>query len=258
MKKPLSKIFETAESLSGGWHMLGKVFSVLFKKPDDVSNIYKQMTRVGYESLPIVLLSSLFTGMVLALQSGVASTRIFDQALFMGTLVSFSMVLELGPVLTAIVIAGRVGASITAEIATMKVTEQLDALYSLGTTPEKYLVAPLFIAMLVMLPIVTLFANVVGVFGGYVISVYKFNIPGSVYINDIITYVTNIHVLHGLIKSFFFAFIIVTISCYKGLTASGGAFGVGRNTTRAVVASIVTILISDYFLSTMLTSLGLI
>ncbi len=258
MKTPVRKIIDTAESVAGGWRMLKKVAALVFKKPDEPANIYRQMVRVGYESLPIVLLSALFTGMVLALQSGVASTRIFDQALFMGTLVSFSMVLELGPVLTAIVIAGRVGASITAEIGTMKVSEQLDALYTLGTTPEKYLAVPLFISMLTMVPVATLFANITGIFGGYIIAVSRFNIPGSVYINDIITYLTNIHVLHGLIKSFFFGFIIVTVCCYKGFTTSGGASGVGKSTTRAVVVSIVSILISDYFLSTLLTSLGLI
>ncbi len=251
-------LLETAESIFRGWVMVKKTAGIMFQKPDDPGNIYRQMSRVGYESLPIVLLSALFTGMVLALQSGVASTRLFDQAIFMGTLVSFSIVLELGPVLTAIVVAGRVGASVTAEIGSMKVSEQIDALYTLGTTPEKYLVAPLFISMLLMLPVITLFANITGVFGGYVIAVSRFSVPGSVYINDIITHLTTVHVAHGLIKSFFFAFIIASVSCYNGLSASGGASGVGRSTTRAVVISIVSILISDYFLSSFLTSVGLI
>jgi len=252
------KIILSAESMGGAAEMLRNVGSIVFKKPDSVDNIFKQMVRVGVDSLPIVLLSSLFTGMVLALQSGVASTKVFDEAIFMGTLVSFSMVLELGPVLTALVIAGRIGASITAEIGSMKVSEQIDALYTLGTTPEKYLVVPLFIATLAMLPVVTLIADITGIWGGYIVSTGYFNIPGSVYNNDILTHLQIIHFIHGLIKSVVFAFIIVTVSCYKGLSTHGGAEGVGRSTTRAVVISMILILVGDYFVSMLLNSLGVI
>ncbi|MFW6134499.1 MAG: MlaE family ABC transporter permease [Elusimicrobiota bacterium] len=252
------KTLQTADSVGGASSMILTTVGLLFEKYKEPQNILKQMVRVGVNSLPIVLLSALFTGMVLALQSGVASTNIFDQAVFMGTLVSFSMVLELGPVLTAIVVSGRVGASITAEIGTMKVTEQIDALYTLGTTPEKYLVLPLFIATLTMLPIITLIADLTGILGGYVVSTNVFDIPGNVYKNDIISYLQVIHFLHGLIKSVFFAFIMVTVSCYKGLTTSGGAEGVGNSTTRAVVVSMVLILVADYFLSSLLNSLGII
>jgi len=234
------------------------VFGWIFRKPDDVKMIFKQMVRVGVESLPIVLLSALFTGMVLALQSGVASTRIFNEPVFMGTLVSFSMVLELGPVLTALVVAGRVGASITAELGTMKVTEQIDALYMLGTTPEKYLAAPLFISAIIMVPIITLLADLTGIWGGYIVSIMTFDIPASVYRNDIVSHLQIVHFMHGLIKSAFFAFIMVAVSCYKGFTTSGGAEGVGSSTTRAVVVSMILILVTDYFLSTLLNSLGII
>jgi phospholipid/cholesterol/gamma-HCH transport system permease protein len=168
------------------------------------------------------------------------------------------MVLELGPVLTALVVTGRVGASITAELGSMKVSEQLDALYTLGTTPEKYLVVPLFLAFLTMLPIITLFADVVGIYGGYIISSMSFDIPGDVYKNDILSNLSVVHFSHGLIKSFFFAFIIVTVSCYKGITTSGGAEGVGRSTTRAVVVSMILVLVLDYFLSSLLNSIGII
>jgi phospholipid/cholesterol/gamma-HCH transport system permease protein len=237
------KIEKTANSVGGAADMVLNVARLLFQKPDDPKNLFKQMVRVGVNSMPIVLLSALFTGMVLALQSGVASIKLFDQAIFMGPLVSFSMVLELGPVLTAMVVSGRVGASITAEIGTMKVTEQIDALYTLGTTPEKYLVAPLFIATIAMLPLVTLIADLTGIWGGYVVTITAFDVPGSVYINDI---VSNLQI------------IIVMVSCYKGLTTSGGAEGVGRATTRAVVVSMVLILVTDYFLSSLLNSLGII
>ncbi len=238
--------------------MLASVSRSLFGKPDSVQNIFKQLVRVGVESLPIVLLSALFTGMVLSLQSGVASLRLFGQPIFLGSLVSFTMVLELGPVLTAMVVAGRVGASITAEIGTMKVTEQIDALYTLGTTPEKYLVTPLFFSTVVMLPMITLLAILTGIFGGYVISIVAFNIPGNVYMNEILSYLRIVHFVHGLIKSAFFGFIIATVSCYKGLATSGGAEGVGKSTTRAVVISMVLILVSDFFLTSLLNSLGVI
>lgn len=247
-----------ADGVGGAANMVRNIAGLLFEKPDDASNIFKQMVRVGVNSLPIVLLSSLFTGMVLALQSGVASTKVFDEAIFMGTLVSFAMVLELGPVLTGMVIAGRVGASITAEIGTMKVTEQIDALYTLGTTPEKYLAVPLFIATMTMIPIITLIGDVTGIWGGYVVSIHAFDVPGSVYRNDVLTHLQVVHFIHGLIKSVVFAFIIVTVSCYKGLTTSGGAEGVGRSTTNAVVISMILILVLDYFISTLLNSLGII
>ncbi|MFC2048630.1 MlaE family ABC transporter permease [Elusimicrobiota bacterium] len=246
-----------AEEIGGAAYFIRNVFFALFRKPDDINNIFKQMVRVGVDSLPIVILSALFTGMVLALQSGVASIKVFDEAIFIGTLVSFAIVLELGPVLTALVISGRIGASITAELGTMKVSEQLDALYMLGTTPEKYLAAPLFIAMLIMLPAITLLADVTGVWGGYLISVTTFDVPGGVYTNDVLTHLQIVHFVHGLIKSVFFAFIIVSVSCYRGFKTAGGAEGVGKSTTRAVVLSMVLILVSDYFLSTLLNAMGL-
>lgn len=251
-------ILLSAEDVGDAAGMVKNIIVLIFCKPDDIKYIFKQMVRVGVDSIPIVLLSSLFTGMVLALQSGVASLKVFDEAIFMGTLVSFSMVLELGPVLTAIVISGRVGASITAEIGAMKVSEQLDALYTLGTTPEKYLGVPLFIAMIIMLPVITLIADVTGIWGGYIVSVGSFDIPGSVYKNDILTHLELVHFAHGLIKSVVFAFIIVTVSCHKGFTTKGGAEGVGRSTTRAVVYSMTLILVSDFFISTLLNALGLL
>ena len=238
--------------------MVASVGYWIFRKPDGTDHLFKQMVRVGVESVPIVILASLFTGMVLALQSGVASIRLFNQPVFMGTLVSFTMVLELGPVLTAMVVAGRVGASISAELGTMKVTEQLDALYTLGTTPERYLVTPLFISMLIMLPVLTLFADILGIIGGYLVTVYSFGIPGSVYMNDVLSYLSIIHFTHGLIKAVFFGFIIVTVSSYRGIKTSGGAEGVGKSTTQAVVISMVLILVSDYFLTMLLNAMGII
>ncbi len=238
--------------------MVKKILFYIFKSWDNPKNVKKQMVRIGFDSLPLVLLAALFTGMVLALQSGIASQKLFDRPVFMGLLVSFSMVLELGPVLTALVISGRIGASIAAQLGTMKVSDQLDALYTLGTSPEQYLGVPLFIAILIMLPAITLMANITGIWGGYIVTTRSFNVSGSIYLNDILSHLQIIHFIHGLIKSFFFGFIIVTVSCYKGFNTTGGAEGVGKSTTQAVVYSMLFILISDYFLSQLLNSLGII
>ncbi len=216
-----------------------------------------QMVRIGVESLPVATLTSFFTGMVLALQSGTTSKDLFNEPLYVGTLVGFSMVKELGPVLTAFVVAGRAAAAITAEIGTMKVTEQIDALYTLGTNPVRYLVIPRYIAMLVVLPLLTVFADFTGTFGGFVVSVTKLSIPSSVYWDDILTFMKNKHFFHGFIKTFFFAIAITTVCCYKGLNTRGGAEGVGRSTTAAVVASMVSILVIDYFVTAILVVLGI-
>jgi phospholipid/cholesterol/gamma-HCH transport system permease protein len=159
-------------------------------------------------------------------------------------------------VLTAVVIAGRVGAAIAAELGTMKVTEQLDALYTLGTNPVRYLAVPRFIACVTSIPILTLLADFIGVFGGWVVAVYRLGVPGTTYINEIKELGWK-EVSHGVTKSFVFAAIIVIISCYKGFTCEGGAEGVGKATTSAVVVSMVLILVMDYFLSAILVSFGI-
>ncbi len=216
----------------------------------------KQMSGVGVNSLPVTALTSFFTGMVLALQSGYASRNIFNEPIYVGTIVAFSLIKELGPVLTATVVAGRVGAAFAAEIGTMKVTEQIDALYTLGTNPIKYLVVPRMLACVLMLPVLSIFSDFIGVFGGYFVSVTKLGINPGQYWNDIFDFLIVKDFLHGLIKSVFFAGIIALVSCHKGLECSGGAEGVGKATTSAVVTSIVLILVSDYFLSTFLMSIG--
>lgn len=216
-----------------------------------------QMVEVGVKSLPVTALTSLSTGMVLALQSGYATRNIFNEPIYLGTVVALSLIKELGPLLTAVVVVGRVGAAFAAEIGTMKVTEQIDALYTLGTNPIKYLVIPRVLACLAMMPILTVFSDFIGVFGGYFISVTKFSITPGQYWSDIFDFLVVKDFIHGLIKSVFFAGIIAIVSCYKGLECSGGAQGVGKSTTSAVVTSIVLILVSDYFLSNLLMSVGL-
>ena len=232
-------------------------FKWMFRKPYNINNIINQMVIIGVHSLPVTSLTALFTGMVLALQTGYSSLNMFNEPLYVGTVVGFSIVKELGPVLTAIVISGRVGARITAELGTMKVTEQIDALYTLGTNPVKYLAVPRFIACLCLIPVLTVFSIFWGITGGLIVSIFKLNVPLTIYRDDILNYMVIGDLFHGLIKSFFFGFIIVLVSCYKGFTTKGGAEGVGRSTTEAVVTSMVLILVSDYFISSILVAFNI-
>ncbi|MBI5554678.1 MAG: ABC transporter permease [Elusimicrobia bacterium] len=224
----------------------------MFRRPFDFKNISKQMNEVGVNSLVVASLTSVSVGMVMAMQTGAASKNILNEPLFVGTAVGFSIVKELGPVLTAIVIAGRVGAAITAELGTMRVTEQIDALYTLGANPVKYLVVPRFLACVVMVPILTIYSNILGILGGLFISVYKLAIPSTRYYHDIVDFMRSKDIIHGLIKCVVFGIIIALISCYKGFTTKGGAAGVGKATTQSVVLSMVLILVSDTFLTNIL------
>lgn len=209
-------------------------------------NLADQMEKVGVASFPLVFLTALFTGMVLALQSAYQLQKIAAET-YIGSLVALSMVRELGPVLTALVIAGRVGAAITAEVGTMRVTEQIDALQTLGTDPVRYLAVPRLAALLVMLPILTVYADLIGVLGGYLVGVYKLGIGSSLYMNMTWDSLTIKDVFTGLFKAAVFAAIISTISCYEGFETSGGAEGVGRSTTLSVVISFILIITADCF-----------
>ncbi|MDD5436629.1 MAG: ABC transporter permease [Candidatus Omnitrophica bacterium] len=208
--------------------------------------VFEQMAKIGVDSLPIVFLISMFTGMVLALQSAYQMQR-FSAEMYIASLVAFSMTRELGPVLTALIVAGRIGASITAELGTMKVTEQIDAMETLATNPIKYLVVPRFFALIVMLPFLTIYSDIVGVLGGYLIGVYKLGISHAMYMKNTWQPLKYKDVFTGLIKSFFFGVIICIVACYEGMTAEGGAEGVGRATTRSVVVSFILIIASDCF-----------
>lgn len=237
--------------------LLGQIIFWIFRRPYDLKNINKQMNEVGVNSLIVASLTSISVGMVLALQMGAASRNILGEPLYVGTAVGFSMIKELGPVLTSIVIAGRVGAAITAELGTMRVTEQIDALYTLGANPVKYLVVPRFLACVVMVPVLTVYSNILGILGGYFVSVYKMAIPGTRYYHDIIDFIRGADIAHGLIKCVVFGIIIALISCYKGFTTEGGAEGVGKATTQSVVISMVLILVSDTFLTNILQFIGI-
>jgi phospholipid/cholesterol/gamma-HCH transport system permease protein len=208
--------------------------------------VIDQLNKVGVNSILIIFLITIFTGIVLALQSAYALKQ-FEASIYIPAMVALSITRELGPVLTALIIAGKVGASMTAEIGTMKVTEQIDALESLAADPVSYLVVPRFFALLIAVPILTIYGDLVGIFGGYLVGVTKLGISSRLYINLSVDSLVYKDVGTGLIKSVFFAMVIALVSCYEGMRTKGGAEGVGRSTTMSVVISFILILTLDCF-----------
>ena len=250
------KIITVSESTGEVILLVRRTAFWFFRAPLNRKLVFSQMLEMGAKTFPVTSLTIVFTGMVLALQTGSSSIRVFNEPLFIGTAVGHSIAKELGPVLTALVFCGRIGAAIAAELGTMKVTEQIDALYTLGTNPVRYLAVPRFLAALTMLPLLAVYADLMGIFGGLIISVVQLKISSTVYWDEILQINTDVFT-HGFIKSFVFALIIVAISCYKGFTTSGGAEGVGKSTTSAVVISMVMVLVSDYFVSAILVAFGI-
>jgi phospholipid/cholesterol/gamma-HCH transport system permease protein len=216
--------------------------------PVEIRNVIKQMLDVGVKSVSVVIVTGLFTGMVLALQTFTGFKRFGAESL-VGSVVALSLTREMGPVLTGLIVAGRAGAAMAAELGTMRVTEQIDALETLATNPVKYLIVPRFIAGIVMLPALTVIADIIGIIGGFLITVGLFGASSALYWRRTWDILTVDDVYHGLLKACFFGASIALISCYKGFYSEGGAEGVGKATTGAVVVSFMTILISDYFLS---------
>lgn len=221
---------------------------LLFTGPLYLKNIFNQMVQVGYYSIPVVGMTAIFTGAVLALQSYTGFSR-FSAEGAIATIVVLSITRELGPVLTALMVISRVGASMAAEIATMKVTEQIDALTTLSTNPIKYLVTPRIIATILVMPCLVIIADIIGIMGGYLISVYKLNFNSSIYLSSTFKYLEVKDVTSGLIKSIIFGLIISSTSCYYGFNSKRGAQGVGEATTNAVVISSLLILLSNYFVT---------
>jgi phospholipid/cholesterol/gamma-HCH transport system permease protein len=207
--------------------------------------ILRQMVDIGYYSLPVVGLTAIFTGMVLALQSHTGFSR-FEAQSAVATIVVLSMTRELGPVLAGLMVAGRVGASMAAELGTMRVTEQLDALTTLSTDPFKYLVWPRLLAGLLMLPLLVLVADVIGVFGGYLVGIYKLGFSPYEYLNRTFEFLETQDVVSGLVKAAVFGFLIALMGCYQGYNSAGGAQGVGAATTKAVVSASILILTANY------------
>ncbi|MCB1883972.1 MAG: ABC transporter permease [Geminicoccaceae bacterium] len=205
----------------------------------------RMLVEIGYYSLPVVGLTAIFTGMVLALQSYTGFSR-FEAQSAIPTIVVISMTRELGPVLAGLMVAGRVGASMAAELGTMRVTEQIDALSTLSTDPFRYLVFPRILAGLVCLPFLVLVADIIGVMGGLLVGAYKLGFPAGEWIQSTLDYLQPEDVTSGLVKAGVFGFIITLMGCYQGYNSGRGAQGVGTATTQAVVAASIMILVSNY------------
>ena len=224
-----------------------------FSRPFYYRDVVEQFDAIGLGSLTVVILTGMFTGAVLALQSGFTLDQ-FGARTAVGRLVSASMVKELGPVLTALMVTGRVGSGIAAELGSMMVTDQINALRALGTDPIRKLAVPRVLAGLLMVPILTIISNFVGMLGAWFITVWQLRVASSVYWNSVIDGLYIEDVWMGLIKPFFLGFVLVTIGVHVGLRTSGGTQGVGRATTNAVVAGSVAVLVVDFFVTKILFS----
>ena len=229
-------------------------FRALLSPPYYFRDIVEQFESIGIGSLTVVLLAGFFTGAVLALQTGITLDQ-FGARPFVGRLVSASMVKELGPVLTGLMLAGRIGSGIAAELGSMVVTDQINALRTLGTDPVRKLVVPRVLAGFFMAPVLTVIANTVGILGGWLIAVTQLRVAGSLYWTSVVEGLYLQDAWMGLIKPFCLGFAIVTIGCHVGLRTSGGTQGVGRATTNAVVASSVAVIAVDLFVTQLLISL---
>lgn len=231
--------------------LLWKTSMLIFRRPFNLRAILRQMEEVGIKSMPIVLITGGFTGAVLALQSYTGFQR-FNAETFVGTVVALSITRELGPVLTGLMVSGRVGSSMAAELGTMQVTEQIDALYTLAVNPLQYLIVPRLLAALMMMPLLVIFADLIGIAGGYFVSVKVLNSNPYTYMERTWNYLELTDIFSGLFKACIFGIIIATVSCYQGFYTRGGAEGVGRATTKAVVLSSLLILIFNYFITALL------
>lgn len=234
--------------------LLVNTIRATFWRPPKFQLILKQMYNIGVGSLNVVAITGFFTGLVLAAQ---AFYQLDSKGLsgITGLMVAKVMMTELGPVLTAFMVTGRVGAAICAELGTMRVTEQIDALKTMAVNPNRYLVAPRLLAGMFTMPMLTLFSTVMGIFGGYLISVFFFGMAPATYFAPMPGHVTLFDLFSGGIKAFIFGGLIMTISCYKGMKTTGGAEGVGKSTTNSVVITYCAILFSNFFLTMALNTL---
>ncbi len=222
-----------------------------FRPPIYWYHILQQILRIGYFSLPVVGLTAFFTGGALALQIYLGGNRYGAEAI-VPQIVVLGITRELGPVIAGLMVAGRVAAAIAAEIGTMRVTEQIDALTTLATNPIKYLVVPRLIAAVLSMPVLVAIADSIGVFGGYVVSTQSLGFSGGIYLKNTVDFMTHADVVSGLYKAAAFGFIIALMGCYNGFHSKGGAQGVGAATTNAVVSSSILILAANYLLTSIL------
>lgn len=229
-------------------YFVGLSSKAIFTRPFYFKETVEQLYQIGYRSLSIVTLTGIFTGMVMAFQTGMEMSR-FGAKAYIGSVVALSIVRELGPVLTALVVAGRVGAGITAELGSMRVTDQIDAMRAMATDPYKKLVATRTVSLLIMLPVLVAVADVVGILGGMLIAVTNLNVGYELYKTTVLNSLLMNDLMSGLTKPVVFAFIIGTIGCYLGMNTSGGTKGVGSATTMSVVVSSIFIFILDFIMT---------
>jgi phospholipid/cholesterol/gamma-HCH transport system permease protein len=228
--------------------MAARAATGLFKRPRYIPEIIAQMDAIGVGSLTIIVLTGFFTGGVLTVQT-FPTLKTYGAQSQTGYLVAISLVRELGPVLCALMVTGRVGSAISAELGSMVVSQQIDAMRALGTDPIRKLVAPRLIALLISLPLLTVLADVLGIVGGWATATALYSIPSSVYINAVRDGITVDDLIGGLVKPLVFSLIIGTVACRQGLSTEGGTVGVGRSTTRAVVMASIIVIVADYFLA---------
>jgi len=220
----------------------------IFKRPHYIPETISQMDAIGVGSLTIIILTGFFTGGVLTVQT-FPTLKSYGAQSQTGYLVAVSLVRELGPVLCALMVTGRVGSAISAELGSMVVSQQIDAMRALGTDPIRKLVAPRLFALLISLPLLTVLADVLGIFGGWVTAILLYNVSSSVFISAVRDGITTDDLIGGIVKPLVFSLIIGTIACRQGLSTEGGTVGVGRSTTRAVVMASIIVIIADYFLA---------
>ena len=228
--------------------LFGQAMSLMIRPPFRLHLFFKQMEFIGNKSLGVVILTGMFTGMVMTFQT-YRSLRDFGSETIVGGLVAVAMVRELGPVLSSLMVNARAGSAIAAEMGTMRVTEQIDALFALAVSPVQYLVSPRVFAGMVMLPILTAISDLTGIFGGYLVGVMLLGIDPGIFFAKIVDFVTLSDILQGSFKAMVFGTLLTMVGCYKGYYTYGGAEGVGRATTEAVVVSAVSILFSDYLIT---------
>ncbi len=234
------------------WYFILSFAHHLLTPPIYARQVIRQCEFVGVQSTPIVLLTAFFTGGVLALQSYYGFNNAAVASTQLGPVVALSMLRELGPVLASLMVAGRVGAAFAAELGTMRVTEQIDALTTLATNPHKYLVVPRVLACILMLPMLVALANTIGIFGGYLVAENVLNLNGQTFLDNAFNAIESPDVVLSLVKAGFFGAIVGIMGCYWGYQTSGGAEGVGKATTTAVVYASVAILIMDYFITALM------
>lgn len=240
--------FSKIKSLGNFSNLVFEAFTHIFKGKIRFKLVSDELYKLGAKSLTLINITAIFIGMVFAIQIAY-SLEFLGAKYYLGTIIGLSIVRELGPVVTALLIAGRAGSGIAAELGTMKITEQVDAIKSFGINPNEYLVVPRILALIIMEPILTLYADFVGIAGGLIISKFQLNISGYYYLSKVTSMVSFNDIASGLSKSVFFGFFIAAIACYHGLKINMSSEEVGKATTKTVVSASITILVSDFFLT---------